>query len=367
MMRTFAVKEKLWKTVSWASRRLLQMRRTGDISNNRIRWVVLFLTNRCNARCCHCFYAKQLGVNRDCLRYDEFIKMIDRMPELRYLVLTGGEPFLNADMVPICRHLIESGVCRNIQINTNGLLSERIYDYCRDILKSCAIYKLRLQLSIEGAGETHDKIVGVPNASQAMSQTLDIVGRLKSEFSNFDAFACVTLMKQNRGDYANIFRWLAPYGLEIKFAAYKNPGQDIRDLAAQPADFDMPDTDCQLDWPELERIRAELSDIDKAYNRWCITDRHRMDVLIQMLKVARQPFPCVVKHTHPVIFENGDVSLCEWTRPVGNLSQSDYDLQAVWHGRQADEQRAKMNKCWCTQGAYLLRGLEYGLIPGEPL
>ena len=57
--------------------------------------ITFFVTSRCNARCEHCFYWKELNADRDELTLEEINKVATSMSKgLDSLALTGGEPTL---------------------------------------------------------------------------------------------------------------------------------------------------------------------------------------------------------------------------------------------------------------------------------
>jgi MoaA/NifB/PqqE/SkfB family radical SAM enzyme len=80
--------------------------------------LTFFVTNRCNAKCSHCFNWKTQPTSE--LTLDE-IKKID-FSLFDSVSITGGEPTLRVDLADLCSQLAKN----KIYLNTNGLMPERI-------------------------------------------------------------------------------------------------------------------------------------------------------------------------------------------------------------------------------------------------
>jgi radical SAM protein with 4Fe4S-binding SPASM domain len=100
-------------------------RRAGDASacgryEDRLRYAVLELTNRCNLRCAHC--ASDSGEPRaDELSVAEWRAVLADVAALggEQVTLIGGEPFLHPEWLRIAREVVDLGL--RLQFVTNGL------------------------------------------------------------------------------------------------------------------------------------------------------------------------------------------------------------------------------------------------------
>ena len=64
--------------------------------------LTFFLTSRCNLRCEHCFYWKELDADHSNeLKIDEIKKIAQSLPRLLVLSITGGEPFVRKDICDV--------------------------------------------------------------------------------------------------------------------------------------------------------------------------------------------------------------------------------------------------------------------------
>ena len=58
------------------------------------KWITLFITNYCSARCGHCFYSKELNNKIEELNLENLKKIFLSLKKpLNTLRVTGGEPF----------------------------------------------------------------------------------------------------------------------------------------------------------------------------------------------------------------------------------------------------------------------------------
>lgn len=87
------------------------------------------LTERCNLRCRYCMPAAgvpNLTPDSKLLSTDEILRLVRLFVSLgvNKVRLTGGEPLLHRDIVPICASIREAGV-QTIGMTTNGILLHR--------------------------------------------------------------------------------------------------------------------------------------------------------------------------------------------------------------------------------------------------
>lgn len=87
-------------------------------------------TTRCNFKCEFC-YGRHLAQGD--LTYDDFLAILDRMPYIKAVELTGeGEPLLNIHILDMLSRCNERGVWTHITTNASMLKEER----CRKMLKA---------------------------------------------------------------------------------------------------------------------------------------------------------------------------------------------------------------------------------------
>jgi len=121
-------------------------------------YMILFVTARCNLRCPHCFYIKEIeSADKDReLRLDEFEKISKSLPNLLQLTCTGGETFIRNDIVEIIKLFYKNSNTRFFTLTTNGTLPEKIAEKVEEISLACPNAIIRIPLSLDGTAEIHD-------------------------------------------------------------------------------------------------------------------------------------------------------------------------------------------------------------------
>lgn len=122
-------------------------------SSDKERAMHLFLTNKCNLRCPHC-YMYSGTENRDELSTEEILKLLEEYKTIangKILTLSGGEPSVHADFDLIVKEASNLGL--QVKLLTNGTLmnDKRI--------KSLACYLSSVQISIDGYSEESNAII----------------------------------------------------------------------------------------------------------------------------------------------------------------------------------------------------------------
>ncbi len=118
--------------------------------------IVWELTNSCNAKCIHC--GSRSGSKRENeLTKEEALQICDDLKELgcEHVTIIGGEFFLQHYWEDVAKRLLENGI--RVGPLTNGIL---LNDTNIQKLKNLGLKEV--YVSIDGLGQTHDHIRGVP-------------------------------------------------------------------------------------------------------------------------------------------------------------------------------------------------------------
>lgn len=128
--------------------------------------VVWELTNSCNAKCIHCgSKSGQKRINE--LTKEEALRVCDDLKQLGcdHVTLMGGEFFLSPYWEDVCERLLSHGI--HVSPLTNGLLLHA------DHIRRFTELGLRVaHVSIDGMGETHNMIRGIPNLFDRVVENL---------------------------------------------------------------------------------------------------------------------------------------------------------------------------------------------------
>jgi MoaA/NifB/PqqE/SkfB family radical SAM enzyme len=152
-----------------------------DGKSNSLWLISMRITNRCNQRCAICAQWGEHGYNltrpnsqlSQTIPVETYKKMVDDISHLKpHIYITGGEPFLYKELVPLVNYMKKKKL--SVQIVTNGVLLEKyadeIVDNGWDII--CA--------SIDGSREVHDKCRGLEGAYDTLFRGIEKIQKLKS-------------------------------------------------------------------------------------------------------------------------------------------------------------------------------------------
>ena len=117
-----------------------------DNHGRTINYLRLSVTDRCNLRCHYCMPHEGIKfVNRsELLSYEEMIRLCTALAQngIEKIRITGGEPFVRADMIEFLENLSQIEGIKKISITTNGVLTK---NYIND-LKRIGIRDINLSL-----------------------------------------------------------------------------------------------------------------------------------------------------------------------------------------------------------------------------
>lgn len=311
--------------------------------------ITVFVTNRCNMRCAHCFYAGELGPRGNEMSLENFQLLAESLKGLaRQVVLTGGEPFLREDLAGICRAFHERTKVGSLTIMTNAFLPEDIEKKVRDILHKSKL-TLHFQISIDGPAEFHDSLRG----KGSFDRVLDTIRRLKALQRQVRVGRIVTatcISKANLALLPETVRMLREIeGVHPDFMFIRGASQIVHGLADYTLlnDFDPPD-DSQ--WLTDEEKRGALRILDREL--WSVTKPNLFSALNRLtLETIVENYTtgvrCMAGDVDITIYPEGEVALCEMTKPFANLKDYSYNLPRLMaHKYQPFKKRTGC--CQCT-------------------
>lgn len=251
----------------------------------------LYLTNRCNLLCPHC-YMFSGRANENELTTEEILKLISDYKEIangKFITLSGGEPVTHPDFDLIVMSAAEIGL--EVKVLTNGTLMspERI--------ERLAGYIYSVQISIDGFSEESNSLIrGKGNFQKALS-AIDTLVNL-----GVDTAVAITppyeVLKDHIEDYLvfakELSRKYKGKALRIKFADELLQGRQIS-----------PSRDFNKEYSKLiHKIQFQLYGIDSEVLSFVET-LHNNSILDN----------CMFGHF--AVASNGDVFYCS---RIGDLS-----------------------------------------------
>lgn len=251
--------------------------------------VLLSITDVCNARCVMC----NIWLNKDTGKSFLPVEYLDSVTNVESVSIAGGEPFLHKEIVELVRRIHDRNPSAKIIFSTNGFSTERIVGEVQKIL---AFHPLtQVTISLDGVGEMHDRIRGIPGAFDKVNRTFDRLGEIGLTRRNF-AF---TITGTNYADLPRVFAHARAKGAGLSLAV------------AQSSKFlnvELPLMDYELVYPYVNPVlEAHLR------SRWPM-DWARAFFLYGILRYlatgGRRPLGCDAFDHQFMVDQTGTVSSC---------------------------------------------------------
>jgi len=311
--------------------------------------LIQFITNRCNAKCGHCFFWREMKQKKDELTLNEFRKIASSLKRpLLSLNLTGGEPFLRDDINKICEIFVDINKTKSILITTNGLLTKNIYSATKKIIENIDnSVNIQVQVSLDGLEKTHNKIRGINIFDNAVKTILELK-KLKKKHNNFDVYALAVLSNVNYNEIEELAEFVQKK-LKVKIIFEMIRGEP------RNSSFLTPPKD-KLDELQktIRKIYSDQTHLEKINSIFSLVfPFSTLKYIMKTTKENKQFFNCLAGSHTGVIYNNGDIAICELIKPIGNLRKNNFDFSKIWNSKKADKMREKAKNCFCTHGCFL--------------
>ncbi|MDP6627593.1 MAG: radical SAM protein, partial [Methanopyri archaeon] len=336
--------------------RVLNVVRT--FTARRPTYVVLFVTGRCNSRCRMCFnwqLAEDAGMREE-LTVEEYEQIAKSLGHVQQLTLSGGEPSLRDDLVDIVRAFYRRNRIPQVTYPTNGLMPERIQRQVRELCESCPRTVFKMSVSIDGIGELHDNIRGLPGSFEKALHTYDLLDELRHEYPNMTLSSCTTFSALNQDVIEDVLAYKASR-MDLDAKGLTLERGDVRDPATLQFSRER--------YRELLPRIAELTrDLKSEPESWAFRSLYRLtsERTLARLDQARRSEPCVAGRRGIVITDIGDVLPCEPLNvSLGNLRDNGYDVMRVLGSEKAQEvlRSISAGECTCTWECAILSSLVF--------
>jgi MoaA/NifB/PqqE/SkfB family radical SAM enzyme len=316
------------------------------------------VTNLCQSRCRTCriwdLYRVDPEKRRDELSLDEIEQIFQSMGHVYVFNVSGGEPFLRADLVQIielaCRHLTP-GI---IHIPTNGIAGDLIQRQVADILRVIESWNPRVQLtvkpSLDHLGEKHDQIRGVPGNFEKVMFLFQRLKTLKKRYPNLHAELGTVISRWNVKDVEEIVSFVKSLGPD----SYRNEIAEQRSEMFNTEENITPSAKAYTQ--AISCFQSELRSRARG-KPWFqrLTHGFRLvyyDLAVRVLMEGRQVSPCYAGISNAHLTPYGDVWACctlGYEKSMGNLRHFGYDFETLWNSPHAKEVRHDIRdgKCAC--------------------
>lgn len=283
------------------------------------------VTDRCNLRCAHCYQESHAGTDLPLERLREIARQFvdwlrrcglqpDPTRPPGHINLTGGEPFMRADFLPLLEELARQREWFRFAILTNGsFLTPDVIARLRELQPDF------IQLSLEGKPETHDRLRGPGDHER----TLRVLGRLRA--AGLRSMVAFTAHQANYREFGGVAEAARRAGANRVWADRLIPlGQAVAH-------------DAGLACLDPAQTREFLLVMDQARRNASQGLRRRTEVpchrALQFLVAGGTPYRCHAGESLLAVAANGDVYPCRRLPiPVGNVFET--PLADLWESHQ---------------------------------
>jgi len=323
----------------------------------------VFITMRCNAKCDHCFCWEDLNVGIPELTLPQLQRIAETITPLEMICFSGGEPTLRRDLVEVLDLFASRQKVRTLKINTNGLNPGRVEEIATRFKEAHPNVGLEFQFSIDGLEETHDRIRGVPGNFRKVLESMKRVKELGKRFPALAGGALTVVTSLNYKELVALNdRLLAEIGPDVGhgFELMRDVNTKAWNLHPDAAESGVGPKNMAL--PPVEAF-AEIADAYRLILRRSpiLANAFYLHNLAQLraVETGKEQVKCVTAgQSVGVLYSNGDVAACEFTKPFANLAAHDFDFMALWSSDAAGHRRSQLAKSHCIHGCYMGKSVE---------
>lgn len=283
----------------------------------------IILTYRCPMQCKMCNIWKNPTDKHKELKAEE----LRSLPKLKFINLTGGEPFVREDLeeiVDVCYTKTD-----RIVISTSGWFDDRV------IALAKKYPQIGIRISIEGLSQKNDDLRGRQGGFDKGLRTLL---KLREMGVKDIGFGC-TVSNYNSKDMLSLYSLSRSLGMEFATASFHNSYYFHKEDNV----VTNKDEVCR-DFEELINLQLKESHPKSWFRAFFNMG------LINYIEGGRRMLPCEAGTMNFFIDPYGEVYPCNgleeryWKESMGNIRDS-YDFMDIWTSEQAEKVRAKVRKC----------------------
>lgn len=283
----------------------------------------IILTYRCPMQCKMCNIWKNPTDIKKEISPDD----LRCLPKLKFINLTGGEPFIREDLEEIVR------VCYTksprIVISTSGWYEDRV------IALAKKFPNIGIRISIEGLSQKNDELRGREGGFDRGLRTLL---RLKEMGLNDIGFGC-TISNNNSRDMLSLYQLSKSLGMEFATASFHNSYYFHKE-------------------DNVITNKDEVCENFRTLIEWQLQEKHPKSWfrayfnmgLINYIEGNRRMLPCEAGTVNFFIDPWGEVYPCNgmeekyWKDSMGNIHDCE-DFLTLWNSPKAEQVREMVRKC----------------------
>jgi radical SAM protein with 4Fe4S-binding SPASM domain len=255
------------------------------------------------------------------------VEEIKRLPKVKFINITGGEPFVREDLDEIVKVCFTKSP--RVVISTSGWYADRIIALARKFPK------IGIRISIEGLSQKNDELRGRPGGFDKGLHTLLTLREMKVKDIGFGC----TVSNNNSADMLDLYRLAKSLNMEFATAAFHNSYY----FHKYDNSIDAKDEVCG----NFEKL-VDLQ-LKEAQPKSWFRAFFNMG-LINYIEGNKRLLPCEAGNVNFFVDPWGDVYPCNgmekkyWMERMGNIRETP-NFKELWTSEQAERVRALVRKC----------------------
>jgi MoaA/NifB/PqqE/SkfB family radical SAM enzyme len=315
-------------------------------------YLLNFVTNRCNARCEHCFYWRELNKKQDEeLTVQEHALFAKSLGPMLQITFTGGSPELRMDLPEIVNEYYM--YCRpvNMTFCMLGYQTENVLMHVKKILEICKGQLITVSFSIDGIGKVHDDLRKLNGLFVREIKTIKELNVLRNTYSNLRIDVGTVIHGMNIQSVFETAKWITDNLKIDKFKPILVRGDTLNQRVKVAG--------CAKVYSKI----VDESDkwiINKTQNRLKLTDKIirakelvQREIIVKTSQTGMSGIKCSGARETAVLYPNGDVAGCEMRNNIlGNVRDYKYNIKNIWFSPNANIFRITTGKVKECNGCY---------------
>ncbi|MDR1913076.1 MAG: glycosyltransferase [Clostridiales bacterium] len=283
----------------------------------------IILTYRCPMRCKMCNIWENPTEKEREITPEE----IKRLPKVKFINITGGEPFVREDLEQIIEICFTKSP--RVVISTSGWYEDRLLALAKKFPR------IGIRISIEGLAQKNDELRG---RQGGFEKGLRLLEKLRAMGVKDIGFGC-TVSNNNSADMLELYKLARSMKIEFATAAFHNSYYFHK--------YDNVITNTEEVCRNFEKL-VNLQLREPHPKSWF---RAFFNMgLINYIEGNKRLLPCEAGLVNFFVEPYGDVYPCNgleekyWKETMGNIRETP-DFQEIWEGGQAEKVRNKVRCC----------------------
>ncbi|MCL2319712.1 MAG: radical SAM protein [Treponema sp.] len=338
-------------------------------TKRRLESVFLFTTGKCNAKCVQCFYANDMAKKAKDLSFDEIRKLSESAGSIKRLWLSGGEPTLREDLPEIIEMFYKNNGITDINFPTNAIMSDRLIQWLTRLRKSCPNTNISVSISMDGFGETHDKMRGIESFYTTAAALKKLDDHFRGDGHIITNIATV-ITKYNVDQALDFMAWVygrfnvTTHTIEAARGTTREEGVKI---LTEKSLTEIQNRIAPYYLLYAKRIGAGMNFIGRGLTKFFYVGFIRAWFNIRVKNVDKPTcweMDCTAGETSLVIDYDGRFRSCELREPIGNVKDYNCDVQAIMASEAMKKELEAVGhgytaNCWCTHGCWIMSSMNF--------